>query len=168
MNWILCEDPGTPLWCLQPVEKCKQTRNASFRSRSKSIRDSAITRRTTPAVQSLGKLCHGYSCEWVSGQKPRLPKDVNTIMCKTDNCVPLVVTSLSISSWSNSSSTSTSQGLSSTSPAQERSDELAPREWCGSPSKARKKNKKRDGNRDSDNRLRDLLEWLEEFTDNLH
>ena len=28
----------------------------------------------TPAVQSLGKLCkdHGYSCQWVSGQEPRL------------------------------------------------------------------------------------------------
>ena len=28
----------------------------------------------TPAVISLGKLCneHGYSCEWVSGQEPRL------------------------------------------------------------------------------------------------
>ena len=30
----------------------------------------------TPAVPSLGKLCeeHGYSYEWVSGQKPRLTK----------------------------------------------------------------------------------------------
>ena len=30
----------------------------------------------TLAVLSLGKLCedHGYSYEWVSGQKPRLPK----------------------------------------------------------------------------------------------
>ena len=29
-----------------------------------------------PAVLSLGKLCneHGYSCEWVSGQEPRLTK----------------------------------------------------------------------------------------------
>ena len=28
----------------------------------------------TPAVLSLGKICedHGYSCEWVSGQEPRL------------------------------------------------------------------------------------------------
>ena len=25
-NWILCEDPGTPLWCLQLMEKCIQTR----------------------------------------------------------------------------------------------------------------------------------------------
>ena len=32
----------------------------------------------TPAVLSLGKLFedHGYSCEWVSGQKPRLTKRV--------------------------------------------------------------------------------------------
>ena len=62
-------------------------------------------------------------------------------------------------------STSTSQDLSSTSPAQERSDEQAPREWCGSPSETKKtQNKKRDGKRDSDDRLRDLPEWLEEFT----
>ena len=31
----------------------------------------------TLAVLSLGKLCeeHGYSCEWVSGQQPRLTKN---------------------------------------------------------------------------------------------
>ena len=33
--------------------------------------------------------------------------------------------------------------------------------------KSQNKNKKRDDNRDSDGRLRDLPEWLEEFTDNL-
>ena len=64
------------------------------------------------------------------------------------------------------SSTSTSQDLSTT-PPQERSDELAPREWCGSSSKTQNKNKKRDNSRDADDRLRDLPEWLEEFTDNL-
>ena len=74
---------------------------------------------------------------------------------------------LSTSSGSNSSSTSTLQDLSSTSPAQERSDELAPGDWCRSPSKTQKQNQKRDGNRDSDDRLRDLPEWLEECTDNL-
>ena len=91
----------------------------------------------TPAVLSLGKLCedHGCSYEWVSVQKPRLTKEEKTIVCKTDNFVPLVVPRLSTSSWSNSSSTSTSQHLSSTSPAQERSDGPATREWCGSPSK---------------------------------
>ena len=46
----------------------------------------------TPAVLSLGKLCedHGYCYEWVSGQKPRLTKEVKTIACKTDNFVPLL------------------------------------------------------------------------------
>ena len=57
--------------------------------------------------------------------------------------------------------------MSSSSPAQERSDGQAPREWCGSPSKTQNKSKKRDGNRDSDDRLRDLLEWLEELTNHL-
>ena len=65
----------------------------------------------TPAVLSLGKLCedHGYSCEWVSGQKPRLTKEVKTIVCKTDNFVPLVVPGPSTSSGSNSSSASSSR-----------------------------------------------------------
>ena len=49
---------------------------------------------------------------------------------------------LSTSSRTNSSSTSTSQDL-LTSPAQERSDELAPRECCGSPSTTQNKNQKR-------------------------
>ena len=35
----------------------------------------------SPAVLSLGKLCddHGYSYEWVSGQKPRLTTEGKTI-----------------------------------------------------------------------------------------
>ena len=37
----------------------------------------------TPAVLSLGKLCdeHGYSHEWINGQKPHLIKkrDLNTV-----------------------------------------------------------------------------------------
>ena len=59
----------------------------------------------TPAVLSLGKLCedHGYSCEWVSGQKPRLTREAKTILCKTDNFVPLVAPALSTSSGSNPS-----------------------------------------------------------------
>ena len=34
----------------------------------------------TPAVLSLGKLCHenGYSYEWINGQKPHLIKDRNS------------------------------------------------------------------------------------------
>ena len=96
-----------------------------------------------------------------------MTKEEKTIICKTDNFVPLVVHGLSASSGSNSSSTSTSQDLSSTSPAQERSDELAPRSWCGSPSEIQNKNKKSGDSRDSDERLRDLPDSSEEFTDNL-
>ena len=60
------------------------------------------------AVLSLGKFCseHGYSYEWINGQEPHLTKDGNTITCKTDNCVPLVVPGLSSSSSNSSSSTS--------------------------------------------------------------
>ena len=60
----------------------------------------------------------------------------------------------------------TSHDLSSTSPAQERSDELASGNWNGHSQKTQNQHQKRHDNRDSDDRLRDLLEWLEEFTDN--
>ena len=84
----------------------------------------------TSAFLSLGKLCedHGYSYEWVNRQKPRLTKEEKTIICKTDNFVPLVVPRLSANSGSNSSSTSIPQDSSSTSSssATERSDEPAP------------------------------------------
>ena len=129
----------------------------------------------TSAVLSLGKLCeeHGYSYEWVSGQKRRLTKEGKTIVCKTDNFVPLVVPGLSSISGAGSSSTSPSQDSSSTSsstcpsPTLERSDEAASVNWCETHPETKTKIQKRDGNRDSDNRLRDLPEWLEEITDNL-
>ena len=133
------------LHCNADSQWCSAQKRGSTSTRSRS--DLFVTVHLldeTSAVPSLGKLCddHGYSYEWVSGQKPRLTKEVKTFVCKTDNFVPLVDPGLSTSSGSNSSSTSTSQDLSTTSPAQERSDELAPREWCGSPSKTQNKNKK--------------------------
>ena len=53
----------------------------------------------TPAVLSLGKLCdeHGYSYEWINGQKPHLIKNGIRIQCNTENVVPIVVPSLSTS-----------------------------------------------------------------------
>ena len=140
----------------------------------------------TTAVLSLGKLCedHGYSYEWESGQKPRLTKDGKSIICKTDNFVPLVVQGLSAKSGSVSSSTSPSQdslrrevetatanskrfaASSSSGSLLERSDELAPRNWCDHP-KTQNKNKKRDDRKNSDDPLADHLEWLEEFKENL-
>ena len=62
----------------------------------------------TPAVLSLGKLCdeHGYSYEWINGQKPHLIKNGIRIQCNTENFIPIVVPGFSASS-SSSSSTST-------------------------------------------------------------
>ena len=85
----------------------------------------------TPTVLSLGKLCdeHGYSFEWINGQKPHLIKNGIRIICNTENFVPIVVPGLSASSSSSShSSTSmtssrqernhpTSSSSSSTSPS---------------------------------------------------
>ena len=62
----------------------------------------------TPAVLSLGMLCdeHGYSHEWINGQKPHLIFNGIRIQCNTENFVPIVVPGLSTSS-SSSLSTST-------------------------------------------------------------
>ena len=51
----------------------------------------------TPAVLSLGKLCdeHGYSYEWISGQKPHIIINGFRIQCNTENFVPIVVPGLS-------------------------------------------------------------------------
>ena len=56
----------------------------------------------TPAVLSLGKLCdeHGYSNEWINGQKPHLIKNGIRIQCNTENFVPIAVPGLSTSSSS--------------------------------------------------------------------
>ena len=55
-----------------------------------------------PAVLSLGKLCdeHGYSYEWINGQKPHLIKNGMRIQCNTENFVPIVVPGSSTSSSS--------------------------------------------------------------------
>ena len=56
----------------------------------------------TPAVLSLGKLCdeHGYSYEWINGQKPHLIKKRVRIQCNTEDFVPIVVPGFSTSSSS--------------------------------------------------------------------
>ena len=53
----------------------------------------------TPAVVSLGKLCHenGYSYEWINGQKPHLIENGIRIPCNTENFVLIVVPGLSTS-----------------------------------------------------------------------
>ena len=56
----------------------------------------------TPAVLSLGKLGdeHGYSYEWITGQKPHLIKNGIRIQCNTENFVLIVVLGLSTTSSS--------------------------------------------------------------------
>ena len=62
----------------------------------------------SPAVLSLGKLCedHGYSYEWTSGHFPHLIKNGRSILCQTENYVPIVVPGLSTGSSSSTTSTS--------------------------------------------------------------
>ena len=66
----------------------------------------------TPAVSSIGKLydVHGYSYEWINGQKRYLIKNGIRIQCNTENFVPIVVPGLSTSS-SSGSDQSTSRTL---------------------------------------------------------
>ena len=113
----------------------------------------------------LKKLCeeHGYTSEWVSDPKPHLTEQGDKILCKTENIVPLVVPGLSSNPGTSSSSTSLQQNSSSrsSSPASERS-----RSGTRKLARFTKKTKtKRDDNRVSEDRLRDLLDWLEEFTE---
>ena len=128
----------------------------------------------TPAGLSPGKLCedHGYSNEWVGGRKPRLTKDGKSIICETDNFVPLdserVSSSTSLSQDSLRREAEVAAGnsmrpASSSGSVLEESDDTAPGNWCDHP-----KNKKRGmTGRISDDRLADLPEWLEEFKENL-
>ena len=50
----------------------------------------------TPAILSLGKLCdeHGYSYEWINGQKPHLIKNGIRMQCNTEKFVLIVVPGL--------------------------------------------------------------------------
>ena len=70
MNWILREDPGTHCGAYRKWRSAYKRGSTSFRSRSKSVREVQLLEETR-AVVSLGKLCedHGYSHEWVTGQK---------------------------------------------------------------------------------------------------
>ena len=56
----------------------------------------------TTTVLSVGKLCdeHGYSYEWINGQKPHLIKNGIRIQCNAENFVPIAVLGLSTSSSS--------------------------------------------------------------------
>ena len=129
----------------------------------------------TPAVLSLGKLCddHGYSYEWINGQKPHLIKNGIRIQCNTENFVPVVVPGLSTSS-SSSSSTSTP----TTPSGQEidhsdhhsgiESSESVDRQARRDPFTAEKSEElNEDHEQVRGNPYSDIPEWLQELTENL-
>ena len=88
--------------------KCRRIEEATVYVRELDIFLTMKVLEETPAGLSFGKLCdeHGYSCEWINGQKPHLIINGIRIQCKTENFVPIVVPGLSASS-SSSLSTST-------------------------------------------------------------
>ena len=62
----------------------------------------------TSSVLSFGKRCedHGYSNEWISGQKPHLVGSSKKIQCNTENYAPIVVAGLSTEPSSSATSAS--------------------------------------------------------------
>ena len=115
----------------------------------------------TPAVLSPGTPCeeHGCTSGWASGTQPRLDKfmhgKLRTSLSSLD-CPQILVR---VHPLQDSSSTSSST-------PSERSHEPAPGNRSRySPKKTQNKKKRKDINRASDDCLRNLLEWLEEFTE---
>ena len=152
----------------------------------------------TTAVLWLGKLCdeHGYSCEWINGQKPYLINNGIRIQCNTEKFVPIVVPGSSASSFSSlststpmtplrqemdhpksSSSSSTSLPMTSSTVSSEsvdRHDWWDPyssetsEELLTKPTKIPKPNKNEDHEQvRGDPCHSDIPEWLQEFGENL-
>ena len=139
----------------------------------------------TPAVLSLGKLCdeNGYFDEWINGQKSHLIKNGIRMQCNTENFVPIVVPGLSTSSSSSShpstsmtpsrqeSHHSTSTSSSSTSPTTTVSIDSETREredqsGIDSPPVPVPSSNVKEIER-GDPLYSDILEWLQEFRENL-
>ena len=95
------------------MEKCRRMKRPQVYVREFDIFLTMKLLEDTPAVLSLGKLCdgHGYSYEWITGQKPHLILNGIRIQCNTENFVPIVVPGLSTRS-SSSFPSSTSMTLS--------------------------------------------------------
>ena len=149
----------------------------------------------TPAVLSLGKLCdeHGYSYDWITGQKRHLIKDGIRIIFNTENFVPNVVPGLSSSSSGSSSTlrtpmkqeTHSSSSASSSSPTEgdvsvrEKEDvtnsDISPvpvsklvDDGSGQPDKIiQKPNKKETTIERRNSSDSEIPEWLQEFSENL-
>ena len=119
----------------------------------------------TPAVLSLGKRCedHGSSCEWASGRKPRLTQNGETHAERTmwyllsfQGYLPVLVRVRFQHRYRRIRHQKVQKQIDVTHTHQETGGQ-----------KYKKQNKEKNGSRDSDDRMRDPPEWLEEFADNL-
>ena len=161
MKWTPCEDPELPPRWPQPMEKCIQTRKhkytftTSLSSRQCNYSEKRLLfYRLENSAKITDILMSGSAV-----------KEDSTIICKNgqlraslfQGCHPVLVAVRRQHRHC---------GICLQQVQPKRRDGPAPGDWCGSPSKTHNKDKKRDGNRESDHRLRDLPEWLDEFTDN--
>ena len=148
----------------------------------------------TTAVLSLRKLfdVHGYSYEWINGQKPHLINNGIRIPCNTENFVPIVVPVLSSSSSGSSSTSKTpsrqesrSSSSSSTSSSSPTVSEIqtgeeealtqsdifpvivSPDDNQANKTPKPKTNKKESKREQSDQLCSETPEWLQEFRENL-
>ena len=135
----------------------------------------------TPAVLSLGKLCedHGKTYHWTRGQKPHLTKNGMKIDCNISKCVPFVVSSLSTSSSTTPTSTSsTSSSQDSVFDVRRYTENPVPGRSGSTSGEFRETPLHRSTETDNTNKnegreevhsdlLHDLLDWLQEFRENL-
>ena len=140
---------------------------------------------------------NGHSYEWINGQKPHLIEDGIRIICNTENFVPIVVPGLSSSSSGSSSTLRTpmkqeSRSSSSSSSSSPTVGEIPVREWEDAPdsdispvpvfefvddrsgrpdetqaNKSAKTNKKETTIERRNPLDSEILEWLQEFKENL-
>ena len=163
MTWILREDPGTSLWCLQPMAKCIQTRKHkyTFTTSISSWQCNYSTKRLlfcrlensakTTDIPMSGSAVKNHI--WPKKGRQLHAKRTTSYLLLFQGYPPVLVLVVNTGI--------TGFVFNKSSPRGKWGD------WCGSPSKTQHKNKKCDHNRDSDKRLRDLPELLAEFTDNL-
>ena len=117
----------------------------------------------TPTVLPHRKHCEepGYSYDWVSGQKTTVDQTKEENCMQNGKLLTSCCSKVVIQFWYQFVVNIDIAGL-----VVVRRDEPAPGNWSETDPKTQNLNKERNDDRDSDERLRDLHEWLEEFTDN--
>ena len=107
-------DTGASVHMMSKKELSSEEKDTVKRSRTRTVvltaNGEVLTHEETQVfVHDLNLFVPVHSYEWVSSQEPRLAKDGTSIICNTDNFVPLVVPGLSTNPESSSSPASLSQ-----------------------------------------------------------